>query len=192
MVLSHCWCLHLAVLKFLFLFWNTLPYEFIHSESSTLLHILIDVFWLPLVIFILKIFLIAGCTFGAELLHQSVFSRYSNLRHLSFYWGKKPPTPIETKSPFIILPWCGISHTSISGLWIIRAGQDSDLFLVWWNPSCLYHFHKVLIMLSVILHNGYVSASFSKSFYSIDDFAFWELIFDFWKNLFTNVEVNLF
>lgn len=65
MILSHCWCLYLAVVKFLFLFWNVILYEFLHSESSPLLHILIDAFPLPQVIFILKLF-IDGCTLGAK------------------------------------------------------------------------------------------------------------------------------
>lgn len=171
------------------------PSPWIHSESSTLLHILKDVFYLSQVIFILKIF-IDECTFGTESPHQSVFSRYTHLRHLGFYWGKKKPkqtSTIETKSKFIILPCCGISHTSVSVVWIVRAGENSDLFLVWWNPIYLYYFHKVLIILSVILHNGYVSASFfQKCFYSIGDFAFWELISDFWKHLFIDVKINLF
>lgn len=89
MILSHFWCLNLAMLNFISLFWNAFLYEFIHSESSILLHILIDIFCLPQVIFIFKIF-IDGFTFGGKLLHQSVFSRYTNLRHLDFYWGKKP------------------------------------------------------------------------------------------------------
>ena len=72
MVLSHRWWLHLAVLKFQFLFWNVL-YEFLHPESSSLLHTLIDVFPLPQVIFILIIF-IDGCYCSNQFLADTLIS----------------------------------------------------------------------------------------------------------------------
>lgn len=111
-------------------------------------------------------------SWSQELLHQSVLSRYTYLRHISCYWGKKTP-PIETKSKCIILPYCGISHLSASVVRVVRAGENPDLFLVRWNLICLYHFHEVLVIPTATLSNGYVSASSSqKCSYSIDDFAF--------------------
>ena len=123
------------------------------------------------------------------LLLQPVLSRYTYFRHFSGCWGKKKKS-IERKSKHIILPHWGISHRSVSVVWIVRAGENPDLFLVWWNLVCLYHFHDVLVTLPAALNNGYVSDSFSRrSFYSIDNFAFLEIVSD-WKHLFIDVDIN--
>lgn len=126
MILSHCWCLHLAVFKFLFLFWNALLYEFLCSESSTLLHILIDVFCLSQVIFILKIF-IDGCTFGAELLHQSVFSIYTHLRHFGCYWGKKTQHPLRQNAN--LLSYHVVASVILQFLWCELLELERTLIL---------------------------------------------------------------
>lgn len=153
MVLSHCWCLYLAVLKFLFLFWNVILYEFLHSESSPLLHILIDAFPLPQVIFILKLF-IDGCTLGAKSYCTNQFLADILISGTLVVTGVKKPPPIETKSKCIILPCCGISHLSASVVRIVRAGENPDLFPVRWNLICLYHFHEVLVTPTATLSNG--------------------------------------